>query len=263
MRDGVVVADLAEPSEVYGVHGSAGLSRWKCLARGAGLSGCWEAVEWAWIPPGGVSGEHLHTRTEEVYFILSGRGEITLDGRPHQVQTGDLILTGVGTRHGLRNTGTEGLGWLVIELTSPATSQALGRARPGDPGTEETGSADMSNSTVLNLPAAGQIDPGRWLTGPLRVIQLATLGPGEQREIVTDGAEHTLFTLHGRGMLIRAGVDVPLGPNVAVTLPLGTRVTIVAGPEELEYFQASMDVPRDGSRDGSWTADTAAHGGAA
>lgn len=138
MREGVVVADLSEPSEVYGVHGSAGLSRWKCLARGAGLAGCWEAVEWAWIPPGGVSGEHLHTRTEEVYFILSGRGEITLDGRPHQVQAGDLILTGVGTCHGLRNTGPEGLGWLVIEMTSPATSRALHRARPG-PGTEQTG----------------------------------------------------------------------------------------------------------------------------
>lgn len=85
-------------------------------------------MEWAWIPPGGVSGEHLHTRTEEIYFILSGCGQITVDGRPYQVQTGDLILTSVGTRHGLRNTGTEGLGWLVIEVASPATARALERA---------------------------------------------------------------------------------------------------------------------------------------
>jgi mannose-6-phosphate isomerase-like protein (cupin superfamily) len=129
VREGIVVADLAEPSKVYGVHGSEGLSLWKCLARRAGLFGCWEAVEWAWIPAGGVSGEHLHTRTEEIYFILSGRGQITLDGRPYQVRTGDLILTSVGTRHGLRNTGTEGLGWLVIEVASPATAMALERAR--------------------------------------------------------------------------------------------------------------------------------------
>ncbi len=47
MREGIVVADLTEPSEVYGVHGSEGLSRWKCLARRAGLFGSWEAVEWA------------------------------------------------------------------------------------------------------------------------------------------------------------------------------------------------------------------------
>ncbi|MGQ0773052.1 MAG: cupin domain-containing protein [Pseudonocardiales bacterium] len=130
MREGIVIADLTEPSEVYGVHGSEGLSQWKCLARRAGLFGPWEAVEWAWIPVGGVSGEHLHTRTEEVYFILSGRGEITLDGQPHQVQAGDLILTCVGTRHGLRNTGTEGLGWLVIEVSSPATAMALQACSP-------------------------------------------------------------------------------------------------------------------------------------
>lgn len=123
-----MLADLAEPSRVYGVHGSEGLSLWKCLARRAGLFGSWEAVEWAWIPPGGVSGEHLHTRTEEIYFILSGRGQITLDGRSYQVLAGDLILTSVGTRHGLRNTGTEGLGWLVIEVASPATAMALHRA---------------------------------------------------------------------------------------------------------------------------------------
>lgn len=123
-----MLADLAEPSRVYGVHGSEGLSLWKCLARRAGLFGSWEAVEWAWIPPGGVSGEHLHTRTEEIYFILSGRGQITLDGRSYQVRAGDLILTSVGTRHGLRNTGTEGLGWLVIEVASPATAMALHRA---------------------------------------------------------------------------------------------------------------------------------------
>lgn len=40
MREGIVVADLAEPSTVYGVHGSDGLSLWKCLARRAELVGC-------------------------------------------------------------------------------------------------------------------------------------------------------------------------------------------------------------------------------
>ncbi len=130
MHDGVIIADLEDPSVVHGVHGTAGLSRWKCLARRAGLSGAWEAIEWAWLPPGGVSGEHVHTRTEEVYFILSGRGEMLLDGTPRPVGPGDLVLTGLGTRHGLRNVGDEGLGWLVIELLSPATAGVL-RARRG------------------------------------------------------------------------------------------------------------------------------------
>jgi mannose-6-phosphate isomerase-like protein (cupin superfamily) len=253
MRNGIVVADLTEPSEVYGVHGSAGLSRWKCLARGAGLFGSWEAVEWAWIPVGGVSGEHLHTRTEEIYFILSGRGQITLNSRPHQVQAGDLILTTVGTTHGLRNTGTEGLGWLVIELVSPATARALHHPRPGAraaAGQDQNGirNTGQRNSAVINLRTVGQIDPGRWLTGPVQTIQLVSLGRGEQVEIAAEDAEHTLFTLHGTGTLTRAEHTVALGPDVAVTLPLGTRVRVDGGPAGLGYFQASLEVPPDSRR---------------
>lgn len=101
----------------------------------------------------------------------------------------------------------------------------------------------MSNSTVINLRAAGQIDPGRWLTGPLRMIKLVMLQPAGQTEITSDGAEHTLFTLNGTGTVIRGDTAVALGPAVAVTLPLGTQVTLVAGPDGLEYFQASLEVP--------------------
>jgi hypothetical protein len=101
----------------------------------------------------------------------------------------------------------------------------------------------MSNSTVINLREAGRVDPGRWLTGPLRLIQLVTLGPSEQVEIVAAGAEHTLFTLHGTGTATSGDTTVALGPEVAVTLPLGTHVTLVADWDGLEYFQASLEVP--------------------
>ena len=103
----------------------------------------------------------------------------------------------------------------------------------------------MSNSIVINLHQAGQIDAGRWLTGPLRVIQLVTLGPTGQAQIAAEGAEYTLFTLHGTGTVIHGDTTVALGPDVAVTLPLGTHVTVLAGPDGLEYFQASLEVPTD------------------
>jgi mannose-6-phosphate isomerase-like protein (cupin superfamily) len=118
MRSGITVADISDPSVVHGVHGTHGESWWKCLARRPGLAGPWEAVEWASLPPGGISGEHLHTRTEEIYVILSGSGEILLNGQPHPVSTGDVILTGIGDRHGLVNSADGPLDWLVVELTA-------------------------------------------------------------------------------------------------------------------------------------------------
>jgi mannose-6-phosphate isomerase-like protein (cupin superfamily) len=234
----VIIGDLEDPSVVHGVHGTTGLSQWKCLARRAGLFGSWEAVEWAWIPPGGISGEHVHTRTEEIYFILSGRGEMTLDGRPHTVGPGHLILTGLGTRHGLRNIGDEGLGWLVIELTSPASV----------PSTQpERGARDV-NAEIFNLRQRGEVDPRSTFTGPLRSIRLVNLEPGQKSALAAAGVEHTLFMLDGSGEITSGESVVPLKYGVSVTLPLGTETVITAGADGLEYFLASLDVPGGGAR---------------
>lgn len=143
MRNSLIVGDLRSPSIVHGVHGTSGTSRWKCFVRGSELVGDWEAVEWAELPPGGISGEHVHTRTEEVYFILAGRGVIMLDGRGTDVSAGDVILTGLGTRHGLRNVGDVNLSWLVIEISSPATAAAYSSGTDGSGGTDGNEDAEV------------------------------------------------------------------------------------------------------------------------
>lgn len=121
----LIVGDATGASQVHNMHGGAHVAQWKCLARRLGLAGTWEAVEWASLPPGAVCGEHRHTRTEELYFIVGGRGELVLDDVPHQVRPGHLIVNGLGTRHEFRNTGGQDLNWLVIEVLSPATTRAL------------------------------------------------------------------------------------------------------------------------------------------
>jgi mannose-6-phosphate isomerase-like protein (cupin superfamily) len=77
------------------------------------------------LPPGGISGEYVHSRTEELYFVVSGTGMMIIDGREYPVAAGDLILTGLGTRHGLRNAGAHELSWLVIEVVGPAMTPVL------------------------------------------------------------------------------------------------------------------------------------------
>jgi len=42
---------------------------------------------------------------EEIYFIMSGEGEMTLDDETRHVATGDAIWIPTGSRHGLSNTG--------------------------------------------------------------------------------------------------------------------------------------------------------------
>ncbi|WP_327591605.1 cupin domain-containing protein [Streptomyces chartreusis] len=125
MADELIVADTSGASAVHAMHGGANVARWKCLARRLGLSGMWEAVEWASLPPGAVCGEHRHTRTEELYFVIAGEGEILLNDVPHRIRSGHLVVNGLGTRHQFRNLGDRDLDWLVIEVFSPATARAL------------------------------------------------------------------------------------------------------------------------------------------
>ena len=68
------------------------------------------------MPPGASIGVHRHTDDEEHYFIVSGAGEMTLDGRRLSVGPGDLTVVYPGGEHGLENTGSEPLRLLVISV---------------------------------------------------------------------------------------------------------------------------------------------------
>lgn len=236
----VLLADVTTPADVYGVHGAKGLSHWKCLAGRHDLAGEWEAVEWASIPPGGVSGEHRHTRTEELYFLLSGEGEMYLDGVPHPVAAGSLILTGLGTVHGLRNTGTTRLDWLVSEVRSPHTSRALRGRTTTPPSAVRRQPKDDMNAQVHHLIDEQRVDPTELLTGPLRLIETTVVAPGERLDLDATGTEHTVFVLTGSGTATAAGGEAPLRAGVSVTLPKGTSARLTAGQDGLRLFHVEL-----------------------
>ena len=66
------------------------------------------------IEPGASIGEHGHDGDEEVYYILEGAGEMTMDGVVAAVQAGDFCFTQSGHRHSLRNTGAQSMRLLVV-----------------------------------------------------------------------------------------------------------------------------------------------------
>ncbi|MDG4810777.1 cupin domain-containing protein [Micromonospora sp. WMMD1120] len=240
----MIVADTSAPAEVHGVHGADGTSWWKCFVRGAELAGAWEAVEWARLPPGGLSGEHLHTRTEEVYILLAGTGEIILDGRPTAVRAGDVVLTGIGTRHGLLNTGPDRLSWLVVELLGPDTAAVFGRGPAGRvPAAPSGRNATMPAAQVLHLQEPGEIDPTGVLTGPLKRIARQRLAAHQQDTVRAAGREFTLFVVAGSGAITSGQASAALGPEVSVTLPLGSAATLTAGADGLDLFVLELLVP--------------------
>ncbi|WP_308114688.1 cupin domain-containing protein [Streptomyces sp. ISL-12] len=232
----MIVADTSDASRVFGVHGTEGLTYWKCLARRTGTAGSWEAVEWASLPPGAVSGVHLHTRTEEIYFVLAGTGELSLDGTARPVGPGSIALTRAGSTHGLRNTGAEDLDWLVVEMSTPATHAVL----TGTPASRER--REGMRSKVYDLARAGEIDPSEVFDGPLSLVRTLQLDAGEERKLLADGAEHVVFVLAGSGAAESPAGHASLTPGTSVTLPLGGRLTLRADQEGLRVFHAVLEV---------------------
>ena len=56
------------------------------------------------LRPGSAIGYHLQ-KDDEVYYIISGTGEMHMNGKSFPVKAGDAILTRPGSSHGLSQTG--------------------------------------------------------------------------------------------------------------------------------------------------------------
>jgi mannose-6-phosphate isomerase-like protein (cupin superfamily) len=56
----------------------------------------------ATLEPGQETERHYHARTEEIYFLLDGRGDMEVDGETRSVTPGDAVLIPAGAWHQIR-----------------------------------------------------------------------------------------------------------------------------------------------------------------
>lgn len=64
------------------------------------------------LPVGATTTPHYHPRTEEIYYILEGRGSMVVGIETRDVGAGDAIAIPPGTQHQITNTGKEVLKFL-------------------------------------------------------------------------------------------------------------------------------------------------------
>lgn len=112
-----VIKKLAEipitPSAMPNNRGTTFYQR--AFERGVdGVAGPWECVDYMTIPAATQFGVHIHEGSEELYFILKGRGTALLDGEEHPIVPGDILMLKNGGAHGLRNDGPEDIELLCV-----------------------------------------------------------------------------------------------------------------------------------------------------
>ena len=70
------------------------------------------------LKPG--SGIGLHEQKEdEIYYVLSGTGTMTLDGKTVNITPGTAVLTRTGSSHSLKQTGSDDLVILINYEAAP------------------------------------------------------------------------------------------------------------------------------------------------
>jgi len=65
------------------------------------------------LPPGCAVTPHYHREIEEIYYIVSGRGLMTVANETREVEAGDAVYVPRGQLHTLQNTGVQPITLLV------------------------------------------------------------------------------------------------------------------------------------------------------
>ena len=61
------------------------------------------------VLPGKSTEEHIHPRAEEIYYVLKGKGKISIEGEVRDIRAGDGIALLPGKRHKIWNTDASDL----------------------------------------------------------------------------------------------------------------------------------------------------------
>lgn len=69
------------------------------------------------IPAGGSIGEHIHENETEYFILLEGEAEVDDNGTIEQASPGEVIKTGDGASHSIKNIGTTPLKLIAVIIT--------------------------------------------------------------------------------------------------------------------------------------------------
>ena len=128
-----IISDAHEGlAKLVGVHGGAGALGWKRLGTGNMMASAIDSYEIAEMPVGSRAGRHVHSRTEELFFVLSGRAAIGLGEETVEVGPGDAILTGFHGIQSVEAIGTEPYRMLILEALPPEIVAGLPEHRPSE-----------------------------------------------------------------------------------------------------------------------------------
>lgn len=78
----------------------------------------WAYVDHLILSPGASEGMHRHRGVEEIYYVIEGSGEVTVEDETAGISRGDAVPLRLGEAHSFGNTGSEDLEFMIIGIAA-------------------------------------------------------------------------------------------------------------------------------------------------
>lgn len=187
------------------------------------------------IPNGTLS--HVHSGSDEVLYVLEGRGEIRVVGSSHAVAAGQAVFVPDGAQHSYVNTDERPL-VIVGAMAPPIDSMALSPNLPSRAGGGRPARSIDEGEARATTMDEQQVTPTLMGERSFRVLVSPAMGcrsmtqftgviPTGRAPLHAHPHEEAVFLLAGHGKLWIEGEAVgELRPGSVVFFPIGVRHTL-------------------------------------
>ena len=263
----IVHTDPATFRQSAAVHGGAGSMGFTSLLNRGAVTPEFNFLHRGVIPPGAGIGHHFHNVVEEMFVILDGEAQFTIDGRTATVKGPAGVICRAGHSHAIYNAGSTPVQWMNLNVSMIAgvydafdlgdtragaaldpvptfMTMRLDRALLRAPGARGRGAAPASPTAVLSRRALG---PSVFTTTWAYIDHVLVPAGASTSELAHDAVGEAYYVLAGSGTLTvksPAAETAPIRAGDAIPIRIGeSSVFTNTGSEPLELFV--MGVAKD------------------